>query len=266
MSELEKTSETSDNMTFEISTAHFDNTLETVLAISVAGIFFAAVWIVAVLVEIEASKVSFFSVEKDLEFSVEDERKDSNGPSSLELERASEAPAQEIRTRRNKVTFGFKMMQLGSVYVLVLLTYLLLDASSAPMALSALGSICVFWYVCHTRVLIKSSGVVSYRSTGPHRLSCFFLFYSAFLRYQIGDELRRQRWDRLLLLMSLFLTVASFLNMATYTWKSLAQGEVYMGPARIVGYDQQPYNNSNTHDPTTRTDLVSIASLSLQPF
>jgi hypothetical protein len=75
-----------------------------------------------------------------------------------------------------------------------------------------------------------------------------------FLRYQIGDELRRQRLDRIVLMLSLFLTIASLMSLCTYAYKSLGNGEIYEGPARIVGYDMESYNNTD-HDPSTRMDL-----------
>jgi hypothetical protein len=218
-------------MTYEMSKAHFDNTLESVLAISVCGIVFAAMWIVILLVQIESSKVSFFSVDHDhntLDLQVEEttDNNNNNSNNGMEVEQPPSAANREpeIKQRRGRrVPCGFKMMQLGSVIILILLTYLLLVTSNAPIWLSALGSFSVF---------------------------------GMFLRFQIGDEFRRQRWDRLTLMMSLFLLIAAFLNLSTYAWKSLAQGEVYMGPARIVGFDAEPYNNTNQHDPTTRADLM----------
>eukprot|EP00980_Cylindrotheca_fusiformis_P010565 scaffold2334_cov118-Cylindrotheca_fusiformis.AAC.37 len=211
-------------MTLEMSKAHFDNTLETVLAVSLCGIVFAATWIIFLLVDIEASKASFLRVDpkqSSLDLQVEDSK------DGMEVERSSsqgqDQNLERKQRRGNRVPCSFKMMQVGSVLILILLTYLLLVTSNAPLWLDALGSICVF---------------------------------GMFLRFQIGDEVRRQRWDRLTLMVSLLLLIAAFLNLSTYAWKSLKQGEIYMGPARIVAYDAEPYNNSNSSDPTTRTDLM----------
>merc|ERR1711865_1038612 len=124
--------------------------------------------------------------------------------------------------RKRRVSNMFVGIQCLSVSVLILLTYLLLVVSGAPIALRILGSLCVF---------------------------------GIFLRYQIGDEIRRQRVDRIMLLLSLFLVIASMLSTAVYSMKSLSQGEIYEGPARIVGYDMEQYNNTQ-HDPTTRTDIA----------
>ena len=61
------------------------------------------------------------------------------------------------KTRGRKVPCTFKLLQVASVCVLILLTYLLLVTSNAPRWLSGIGSFCVF---------------------------------CVFLRYQIGDEMR----------------------------------------------------------------------------
>lgn len=124
--------------------------------------------------------------------------------------------------RGRRLPRSFVAVQCASVSALVLLTYLLLVVSNAPVVLRLVGSLAVF---------------------------------GVFLRYQIGDELRRQRMDRLFLLLALFLAVASMLSLAVYGAKTLSQGEIYEGPARIVGYDASQYNNTK-HDPTTRTDVA----------
>lgn len=76
----------------------------------------------------------------------------------------------------------------------------------------------------------------------------------AFLRCQIADELRRQRLDRLMGILTLFLFIAAFLSLATYARLALQEGSIYRGPARIVGYDETSYSNNEDGD-TTRTDL-----------
>lgn len=211
-------------MTFEISKRTFDETFEVILGFSMCGVVLAGLWIVVILIQIESNKQAFFSVEDDLNFDMEDEGEHVEG---MEVEKV---PPQETGgnatkgvMRGRRVSCAFKLMQVGSVCVLILLTYLLLVTTNAPLWLSGIGSLCVF---------------------------------CAFLRYQIGDELRRQRWDRLTLMIALFLWIASLLNLSVYSWKSLAQGELYLGPARIVGYDYSSYDNSNEHDPTTRTDIM----------
>ena len=194
----------------------FEQTLMGVLAVSASGVLFCGLWIVCILVKIEASKVAFYAVDDDIHnLDLQEE--------GMEVEKPPSPEKKVKKKKRNRrVGMAFKMMQCGSVLVLILLTYLLLVESQAPMWLAGLGSLCVF---------------------------------GVFLRFQIGDELRRQRLDRLTLMMSLFLLIASFLSLSTYCMKSLVQGEIYEGPARIVGYDMSSYNNSK-HDPSTRADLM----------
>lgn len=205
----------------EIKKITYDHLFESVLGISVCGIVLAALWIVAILVSIEASKTTFFGVsENSLE--MQEEGRDGGGGDWMTKQPSSPTRGSSsavAKTRR--VRLSYKLMQLGSVSVLILLTYLLLVVTEAPMWASALGSLCVFGF---------------------------------FLRFQIGDELRRHRIDRIALMMSLFLFIASLMSVCTYAHKSLGNGEIYEGPARIVGYDLSNYNNSN-HDPSTRTDL-----------
>ena len=201
----------------------YDQRFYVVLGVAVTLIFLCALWIVSILVSIEANKAAFFSItdnSNSLEMTVDEDdglehEKKPNSPKS------TSAPTAATSTKGRRVRMSFKIMQLSSVSVLLLLTYLLLVVSEAPLWTSALGSLCVF---------------------------------AMFLRYQIGDELRRQRLDRIVLMLSLFLTIASLMSLCTYAYKSLGNGEIYEGPARIVGYDMESYNNTD-HDPSTRMDL-----------
>lgn len=252
----------------------YDETFLTAVAVSSILMVLSAAWIVLVLCNIEKTKVVALSTVLeddgtgngendggggDLQF---EESTTAAGQKKLELEPKSvdakqstehDGTVDEITTssrrtqsrsptrrergvvtlsspkstkkrhrRKRRVSGMFLGIQILSVSVLMLLTYLLLVVSSAPIALRILGSLCVF---------------------------------AMFLRYQIGDEIRRQRVDRIMLLLSLFLLIASMLSTLVYSMKSLAQGEIYEGPARIVGYDMEQYNNSQ-HDPTTRTDIA----------
>ncbi|CAJ1953872.1 unnamed protein product [Cylindrotheca closterium] len=223
-------------MTVEMTTAHFDDTLETVLSASFCGIVFCAMWLIFILVDIEASKVSFFTVDvsgKDMDLQLDvttddansGNNNDNNNNNGTEAESEPQSKSEpEIKARRGRrVSCQFKLMQAGSVLLFILLTYLLLVASNASWWLSAVGGLAVF---------------------------------GMFLRFQIGDEIRLQRWDRLTLMMSLLLLIAAFLNHATYAWKALAQGEIYMGPARILDYDMGAFNNTINGTTTTRTNLV----------
>mmetsp|Transcript_42932 Transcript_42932/g.43668 ORF Transcript_42932/g.43668 Transcript_42932/m.43668 type:complete len:686 (-) Transcript_42932:1406-3463(-) len=252
-----------------MSALTYDQTFESIVAISCILIILSAVWIICILINIEKTKIVALSTVLedddsgndgggDLQF---DESTTVSGKQQLEVEPAdgstnnatgagngsavdvsssrlpTRSPARRERgvvtpssprttkkrgRRKRRVSNIFVGIQCLSVSVLILLTYLLLVVSGAPIALRILGSLCVF---------------------------------GIFLRYQIGDEIRRQRVDRIMLLLSLFLVIASMLSTAVYSMKSLSQGEIYEGPARIVGYDMEQYNNTQ-HDPTTRTDIA----------
>mmetsp|Transcript_14015 Transcript_14015/g.33891 ORF Transcript_14015/g.33891 Transcript_14015/m.33891 type:complete len:616 (+) Transcript_14015:144-1991(+) len=220
-------------MTVEMTTAHFDQTLAIVLSLSICGILFCAVWIILILIDIEATKVSFLMVDggsKGMDLQLDVTTDDANtvaNNNGMEVEPEPQSNTNnepEIKAKRTRrVPFQFKLMQVGSVALLILLTYLLLVASNASWWLSALGGLAVF---------------------------------GMFLRFQIGDEIRLQRWDRLTLMVSLLLYIAALLNFAAYAGKALDQGEIYVGPARIVGYDISVYNNTNENDPSTRTNLM----------
>jgi hypothetical protein len=213
----------------EMSTLSYDQLFQTVLGFCASFIVFSALWIVYILIQIEQNKAAFYSVAVDdgdgihnsLDLEVE---QDPNSPTKQQpqpQESSSKEPTVIKKQRHRRIRASFTIMQMLSVGALILLTYLLLVTSNAPMWLSAVGSLCVF---------------------------------GVFLRFQIGDEIRRQRWDRLTLLLSLFLLIASLLSMGVYAMKSLKQGEIYEGPARIVQYDAGQYNNTD-HDPSTRADL-----------
>jgi len=252
-----------------MSTLTFDQTFETAVAIASILMVLSGAWIIRVLIQIEKSKVvtlagvleddgtsmdlefeeSTTSTSKHLEVEPADagaiemsptrfnrnggpSNNNDDGPASaidgLPSTMPSSSPtskpitARKARQRQRRISWMFVNMQIASLAALVLLTYLLLVVSNAPIFLRMVGSLCVF---------------------------------GMFLRYQIGDELRRQRIDRLMLLLSLFLLIASMLSTIVYSFKTLSQGEIYEGPARIVGYDMEQYNNSK-HDPTTRTDMA----------
>jgi hypothetical protein len=211
-----------------MSTMTYDQLFETVLGSCASVIVIAALWIVYILIQIEQNKAAFYSIDTenddgihsslDLEVEQDPNSPTKQQPTSPESKNESKVVK---KTRHRRIRASFTLAQFISVGVLILLTYLLLVSSNAPMWLSAVGSLCVF---------------------------------GVFLRFQIGDEIRRQRWDRLTLLLSLFLLIASLLSMGVYAMKSLKQGEVYEGPARIVEYDAEQYNNTD-HDPSRRTDL-----------
>jgi ABC-type protease/lipase transport system, ATPase and permease components len=82
---------------------------------------------------------------------------------------------------------------------------------------------------------------------GMTLLSCILL------RSQLLEDLRRRRFDRISLVFTLMIFMASFLSLCTYVRIGKKEGGVYEGPARIVGYDVTNYNNENQS--ALRTDL-----------
>lgn len=74
------------------------------------------------------------------------------------------------------------------------------------------------------------------------------------LKSQLADELRRKRMDRIAALLTLMFFTASFLSLARFAMEGLHEGEIYEGPARIVGYDQERYGDVDGEN--LRMDLV----------
>jgi hypothetical protein len=195
--------------------------------ISIAGIIVAGFWIVAILVQIEKQNGHTMLLEQqdatvDLELTVESSSpKNQNNNNDGNIPVTELPPSKQFKSRR-RVSWGFIFIQLLSVLVLILLTYLLLVVSTAPMWMAGLGA---------------------------------FSVLAVFLRFSIGDELRRRRLDRMAMIISLFMAIAGCLSMATYTDKTLRTGEIYEGPARIVHYDSSSYSNKD-NEPLTRTDVT----------
>lgn len=128
--------------------------------------------------------------------------------------------AEEEKPRRFRITKLRNAVLLLTSLALSLLTYLLLVVSNASLWLSLLGVAAVI-------------GIGLWQ--------------------QISEELRRQRLDRIVAIITLVFLTASFMSLATYANKSLQEGEVYQGKARIIGFDYDSYDN-NQGD-ITRTDL-----------
>ena len=193
-----------------MSALTFDQIFEAAVGISSTLIVLASAWIVRVLIQIEKSKVvALSSVLEDDGTGNDDLRfEESTSPKGKQLEvetadagdsagdielspsgssRKTEAgassptsspkgksgkvmTAKRARRKLKRISWAFINIQIVSVLVLNLLTYLLLVQSNAAVYLRVLGSFAVF---------------------------------AVFLRFQIGEELRRQRLDRLMLLLSL---------------------------------------------------------------
>mmetsp|Transcript_1446 Transcript_1446/g.1978 ORF Transcript_1446/g.1978 Transcript_1446/m.1978 type:complete len:562 (+) Transcript_1446:343-2028(+) len=75
------------------------------------------------------------------------------------------------------------------------------------------------------------------------------------MRPTIFEEVRRDRFDRLSCLVSLLLVLAMSLNLMVYANNQHAQGDIYEGKARIVGYDYSSYEQDKDQDTILRSDL-----------
>lgn len=128
---------------------------------------------------------------------------------------------EQDRPRRWRITTLRNVVLLLLSLALSLLTYLLLVVSSANFLLSLLGVACVV-------------GIS--------------------LAQQIGEELRRQRTDRIAAIVTFIFFAASFMSLATYANMSIQQGEIYEGKARIIGFDSEDFDNSKG-DGITRSNL-----------
>lgn len=72
----------------------------------------------------------------------------------------------------------------------------------------------------------------------------------------LRDEcMRRHRMDRVCVLASHFFILSGALCLITYTSLALREGNIYMGPARIVGYDTSSYSSSSSNS-GIRTDVT----------
>ena len=124
-------------------------------------------------------------------------------------------------SRRRSLTRSQQITIVLHVSVLILLNYILL-------------------------VFLPGSAVLAFVAM----IAIWILALHSYLR----DELqRRERWDRLFTLVALFFVIAGCLTLITYCRLALHDGNVYQGPARIVGYDLGVYDN--TDEETLRADV-----------
>lgn len=73
----------------------------------------------------------------------------------------------------------------------------------------------------------------------------------------ISDEFgRRRRMDRMSALLTIVLIVTTCLHWLFYAQTQVARGQIYKGPARIVGYDETQYERASKAQEVTRTDLT----------
>lgn len=144
------------------------------------------------------------------------------GKSSSESTKKSGSKAEEAVMARHLHLPLYRRLALAAVVsIITFMVYLLLALSSANFVLCWMGMIIVM---------------------------------ALLLRQAIFDEVRRDRLDRLAAIVSLVLLLAMAINLAVYANRQHAQGDLYEGKARIVGYDMSNYNQSKD-DQMLRTDM-----------
>jgi hypothetical protein len=205
---------------------HNDGHMKFLLTISVPMIVFSILMIYWYLLEIDINKTLNLptGLEKVTE-GVEEEAADTTQPSPAgttptTATAAKESMAEE-KPSRFRITKLRQIVLLFTALTLSLLAYLVLVVSTASIWLSLLG------------------------------LACFIALG---LWQQISEELRRQRLDRLVAIVTLLFFAASFMSLAAYASKSLQEGDVYQGKARIVGFDYESYETKQEGE-AIRTDL-----------
>ena len=190
----------------------------------------AAMYMLLVQIELQAT-LTFDDAEEDVELeeSPEDDgyvnasnvvnkgavEKEGTSTSSVQVEEET-GPARRLRLP------NFRRAALaGIVAIITFMSYLLLAVSNANFILQWIGMAIIL-------------GIL--------------------MRPTIFEEVRRDRYDRLASLLSLLLVLAMSLNLMVYANQQHAQGDIYEGKARIIGYDYESYSQEKD-DKILRTDL-----------
>ncbi|CAB9497607.1 expressed unknown protein [Seminavis robusta] len=209
---------------------HNDGHMKFLLTVSTPIIVLAIYMIYWYLLQIEINKTINLPTGLESVGSHEDFAKKKNSekkPDGIEEEPAPTNPPVDAEAEGEEKPRRFRITKLRNVVLLFtacslsLIAYLLLVVSAASAWLSLVGLACVI--------------VIA-------------------LWQQIFEELRRQRLDRIVAIVTLIFLAASFMSLATFANQSLREGEVYQGKARIVGFDYNSYDNTQG-DGITRTDL-----------
>jgi len=146
-----------------------------------------------------------------------------NSPDDKKTSSLTDGDGEDDTPKRRYLTQYRRIVLMLTVGIITILVYLILVFSNAPSWLEWVGMLIVL-------VLL-----------GP------------ILQY--GDEIRRSRYDRLSLMVTLVLVLATGLNLAVYASNQYADEDIYKGPARIIDYQDDSYNNAEG-DTVTRTDLM----------
>ena len=163
------------------------------------------------------------SVELSDKLDLHENSPDDSKTSSLTSDSTTDDNDGTSKPGRRYLTQYRRIVLMLTVGIITILVYLILVFSNAPSWLEWVGMLIVL-------VLL-----------GP------------ILQY--GDEIRRQRYDRLSLLLTLVCILATGLNLAVYAANQYADEDIYKGPARIISYQDESYNNA-ADETVTRTDLM----------
>lgn len=196
-----------------------------VLSISAFGLtIFAICALYYLFTQMDMSRANEFSNKLELEEDAPgDDKKTSLASSGGGQNNNDNDNDHNSSTKRPYLTQYRRIVLMLTVAIITILVYLILVFSNAPAWLEWVGMLIVL-------VLL-----------GP------------ILQY--GDEIRRQRYDRLALMLTLILILATGLNMAVYAANQYADEDIYKGMARIISYQDDSYNNAEG-ETVTRTDLM----------
>ena len=179
------------------------------------------------LLQIEINKTVFLptgleSVGSHDDFAKKKKEKTAVGGLQEEDDEPEEMPAKssavvteeegEEKPRRFRITKLRKILLAFAAVALSFLTYLLLVVSNANVFLSLTGA-----------AIVIGVGIFQ----------------------QICEELRRRRLDRIMAVITLLFLAASFMSLSTYASRTIQEGEIYKGKARIIGFDYENYDNKD---------------------
>ena len=184
-----------------------------------------ALYIVLVRIELQ-SALSFEHPPDDVALEENDgdegdNKSTDNKSSKMKDESGGKGGNDDIVERRLHLPMYRRAILAAVVLITAFMTYLLLSLSNANVVLRWIG---------------------------------MFVVLALLVRQSIFEEVRRERLDRLAAIFSLVLVLAMALNLAVYANRQHAQGDIYEGKARIVGYDYSSYKQDR-NDTILRTDL-----------
>lgn len=199
-----------------------ENGVTAMLIASILIVAFSMISMYWLLMQMELQKT--LTLPNKLEFEEgDDETSTTSSSTNKDGDGEPEKKADEVVSGRMVVTTGRKVLMMGIIALIVLLSYTMLVLSEANS---------FFLWLPMSAILI-------------------ILLYS-----HIQDEVRRQRLDRLSAILSFVLLLTMALQLAVYAYRGVTEGQVHEGKARIIGYDMDQYDQGQGKDTVTRTDLT----------